>query len=82
MGTRLYLGNVPYSVTDQMITDFFSPFKLSEIKIVRDKDTGNPRGFAFVELAEGTAQEAVDGQGLRSTGAHQRSWTLRWWAWQ
>ena len=55
MGKRLYVGNLPYSVGEAEITEFFqqdSPRRVQQVKIIHDRDTGRPRGFAFVELAD------------------------------
>jgi RNA recognition motif-containing protein len=55
MGTRLYVGNLPYNATDLSIREFFElsgSRTVSQIKIITDRETGRPRGFAFVELTE------------------------------
>jgi RNA recognition motif-containing protein len=52
MGTRLYVGNLSYNVTEQELRDVFADGgrNVVEVKIVMDRDTGRPRGFAFVEM--------------------------------
>src|SRR6185436_19654092 len=52
MGTRLYVGNLSYNVTEQELRDAFAEGgrNVVEVKIVMDRDTGRPRGFAFVEM--------------------------------
>jgi RNA recognition motif-containing protein len=52
MGTRLYVGNLSYNVTEQELRDVFAEGgrNVVEVKIVMDRDTGRPRGFAFVEM--------------------------------
>jgi len=59
MGTRLYVGNLSYNVTEQDLRDVFADGgrNVVEVKIVMDRDTGRPRGFAFVEM--GTDDEAA-----------------------
>lgn len=57
MGTRLYVGNLPYTASEQQIQDFIETSgsggrRVTEVKIVMDRDTGRPRGFAFVEVTE------------------------------
>ncbi len=54
MGTRLYVGNLPYTADDAMIRGFFEAGgrSVTQVKIVTDRDTGRPRGFAFVEMAD------------------------------
>ncbi len=52
MGTRLYVGNLSYNVTEPELRDAFAEGgrNVVEVKIVMDRDTGRPRGFAFVEM--------------------------------
>ncbi|HVT07091.1 MAG TPA: RNA-binding protein [Polyangia bacterium] len=52
MGTRLYVGNLSYNVTEPELRDVFAEGgrNVVEVKIVMDRDTGRPRGFAFVEM--------------------------------
>src|SRR4051794_23015014 len=58
MGTRLYVGNLSYNVTEPELREVFSEGggNVVEVKVVMDRDTGRPRGFAFVEM--GSEQEA------------------------
>lgn len=58
MGTRLYVGNLPFSTDEQQLRELFEANggTVAEVKLVTDRDTGRPRGFAFVEM--GSAQEA------------------------
>lgn len=70
MGTRLYVGNLPYDMDEELIKQFFEGGgrQVRQVKIVTDRDTGRPRGFAFVEMADdGQAQSAIselNGQSL------------------
>jgi RNA recognition motif-containing protein len=59
MGNRLYVGNLSYSVTEPELRDAFAEGgrNVVEVKVVMDRDTGRPRGFAFVEM--GSADEAA-----------------------
>jgi RNA recognition motif-containing protein len=61
MGNRLYVGNLPYSVTELDLRDLFGDIgSVAEVKVVMDRETGRPRGFAFVEMAsEVDAQNAI-----------------------
>jgi cold-inducible RNA-binding protein len=61
MGKRLYVGNLSYSVTEADLRDLFSGAgDIAEVKVVLDRDTGRPRGFAFVEMtSEGAATKAI-----------------------
>jgi RNA recognition motif-containing protein len=61
MNTKLYVGNLPYETTESDLQTLFeSAGQVSTISIVRDRATGQARGFAFVEMsdAEG-AQRAI-----------------------
>ena len=58
MGTRLYVGNLPFTADETQIRDLFaqSGRTVSEVKLVTDRDTGRPRGFGFVEM--GSSEDA------------------------
>src|SRR5262245_31989576 len=53
MGTRLYVGNIPYGTSDAELRNLFGQNNraVTEVKIVTDRETGQSRGFAFVEMA-------------------------------
>ena len=52
MGRRLYVGNLPYSVTEGALSDKFSESGTVEsCKLITDRDTGQSKGFGFVEMA-------------------------------
>jgi RNA recognition motif-containing protein len=61
MGKKLYVGNLPYSATDQILTDTFAQCGTVESsKIITDRDTGRSKGFGFVEMStEAEAQNAI-----------------------
>jgi cold-inducible RNA-binding protein len=60
MGRRLYIGNLSYNTTEMTLRDTFAPIgTVTEAKIVMDRETGRPRGFAFVEMS--SDQEAQQG---------------------
>lgn len=46
---RCYVGNVPYTTTEEDIRAFFAPYKLRDVYIIMDRETQRPRGFAFIE---------------------------------
>ena len=57
MGRRLYVGNLPYSATEEQLTELFGRAgKVDNVRVMRDMATGRARGFAFVEMA--TDEEA------------------------
>jgi cold-inducible RNA-binding protein len=52
MGTRLYVGNLPFGVMEGELQDLFSQTgKVLNCNVITDKFTGKSRGFAFVEMA-------------------------------
>jgi cold-inducible RNA-binding protein len=52
MGRRLYVGNLPYSATEDQLTELFSRAgQVDNVRVMRDMATGRARGFAFVEMA-------------------------------
>jgi cold-inducible RNA-binding protein len=61
MGNRLYVGNLPFSVDDQIIRELFEQNNRTvvEVKLITDRDTGRPRGFGFVEMGNGEDAEAA-----------------------
>ena len=63
MGKRLYVGNLPYQCEEAQLRALFEQDgrQVEEVKIVTDRETGRPRGFAFVEMSTGSqAQAAVN----------------------
>lgn len=63
MSTKIFVGNLPFSVTDASLRSNFSEFgKVSSAKVMMDRDTNKPKGFGFVEM-ESTehAQVAING---------------------
>jgi RNA recognition motif-containing protein len=58
MAQKLYVGNLPFSATEEEIRSLFSQYgEVQSVQIVSDRDTGRPRGFAFVEMDN--ADEAI-----------------------
>ena len=50
---NIYVGNLAFSVTQEELTEAFGQFgRVTSAKIIIDRETGNPRGFAFVEMAD------------------------------
>ena len=61
MGRRLYVDNLPYSATEDQLTELFGRAgKVDNVRVMRDMATGRARGFAFVEMAsDEDAQKAI-----------------------
>ncbi len=53
--SKLFVGNLPHSVTDTDLSEFVTNagYKVASAQVIRDKMSGTPRGFGFVELAAG-----------------------------
>src|SRR5262249_20076828 len=60
MGTRLYVGNLPYSTDDKQLRAVFEEIgqQPREVRIITDRMTGQSRGFAFVEVNDAEAAQA------------------------
>ena len=53
MNTKLYVGNLPYETTESELQDLFAGAgQVNTVSIVRDRATGQARGFAFVEMSD------------------------------
>ena len=81
LGKRLYVGNIPFSTTEEDLRDLFSKHGTVEsVNVITDRETGRSRGFAFVEMDAGAADAAVQalngadmgGRSLRVNEAHER----------
>lgn len=61
MNNKLYVGNVPFGATEEELQDIFEKVgSVTSVKVIRDRDTGRSKGFAFVEMeSENTAQDAL-----------------------
>jgi len=62
MNNKLYVGSLPYSVTDVKLDEIFAAHATVEsARVISDKFTGQSRGFGFVEMGSGNeAQKAID----------------------
>ena len=71
MPQKLFVGNLPHEVTDTELQEFVSSagFQAASAVVIRDKTTGQSRGFGFIELAEGEDMEraiaGLNGQTLQ-----------------
>jgi len=61
MGKKLYVGNLPYSASQQTLQDMFSQCgTVDSVNVITDRDTGQSKGFAFVEMSnDSEAQKAI-----------------------
>ena len=59
MSTNIYVGNLPFSATEEGIRNLFGAYGTVEsVKLITDRETGQLRGFGFVEMASG-GEEAI-----------------------
>ena len=79
--TKLYVGNLPFTATDEAVRTLFSTHGIVEkISLITDRDTGRPRGFGFVEMSNADASRAMqalngtdfDGRALKVNEAQER----------
>ena len=60
MGSKLYVGGLPYSATEQQLNEVFGAHgTVASAKIIADKFTGQPRGFGFVEMSSDAEAKAA-----------------------
>jgi RNA recognition motif-containing protein len=63
---KLYVGNFPWSTTEEDLRELFTPFgEVEDVALIRDRDTGRSRGFGFIQLDDAGADKAIqdlDGQ--------------------
>ena len=82
MGKKLYVGNLPFSTTETELRQAFEKHgQVESVAVIMDRETGRPRGFAFVEMADASgaaaAMQALDGRefggrALRVNEANER----------
>jgi RNA recognition motif-containing protein len=84
MGSRLYVGNLPFSASEEEVRGLFSQDgrEVAEVKLITDRDTGRPRGFGFVEMGNSEDADAaisalngysMDGRQLTVNEARERT---------
>src|ERR1700732_3880920 len=80
--TPIFVGNLPFTATEDEVRALFERHgKVESVKLINDRETGRPRGFAFVDMAAGEAQNAIHqtngfqmgGRPLRVNEAQERA---------
>jgi cold-inducible RNA-binding protein len=57
---KLYVGNLSYSVNDSTLKELFSAYgNVESARVISDRDSGQSKGFGFVEMADADAQKAM-----------------------
>ena len=69
MGNKIYVGNLPFTVTEDELRNVFTPHgEVQSVAVIMDRETGRPRGFGFVEMGDANAASnairALDGTDL------------------
>ena len=67
MSKKIYVGNLPFSATEEQIQQLFAAHGTVEsVALITDRETGRPRGFGFVEMSSGAAEaiQSLDGKDL------------------
>ena len=61
MGSKIYVGGLPYAATEQQLSDLFAQHgSVASARVITDKFTGQSRGFGFVEMSsDEEAQKAI-----------------------
>ncbi len=60
MAKRIYVGNLPFSATDDEVRELFEAHgSVNSVSLITDRETGRPRGFGFVEMEDDEAAEAA-----------------------
>jgi RNA recognition motif-containing protein len=82
MAKKLYVGNLPFTATEDEVRDLFSQHgEVESVELLTDRQTGRPRGFGFVQMADDDAATAVEkldgtdmgGRPLRVNEARERT---------
>lgn len=79
--TKLFVGNLPFSATEQSVRALFEPHgTIESIALINDRETGRPRGFGFIEMSSSDASNAMqalngkdfDGRALKVNEAQSK----------
>jgi cold-inducible RNA-binding protein len=66
---NLYVGNMAFSTTEEALREAFSQYgTVSKVQLITDRETGRPRGFAFVEMSDGGDQAIAALNGAQLDG--------------
>ena len=70
--TKLYVGNLPFNATEDALRALFAPHgAVDKVSLITDRDTGQARGFGFVEMSTADASRAM--QALNGTDFQGRT---------
>ena len=61
MAKRIYIGNLPYRTTEDEVRELFAEHgTVLSVNLINDRETGQPRGFGFVEMEDPGADAAIE----------------------
>ena len=70
--TKLYVGNLPFTATEDSVRALFAPHgAVEKVSLITDRDTGRPRGFGFVEMSNADASRAMQALNGQDFGGRQ-----------
>lgn len=70
---NIYVGNLPYSATEEELRTAFAAYgEVSSVNVITDRDTGQSKGFAFVEMSDNASADAAI-KGLNDTAMGGRN---------
>lgn len=87
MAKNIYVGNLPWSATEAEVRATFEAHgEVTSVKLIEDRETGRPRGFAFVEMDDEGGRQAIEaldgkdfgGRNLKVNEARPREQRPRW----
>nr|WP_321255825.1 RNA-binding protein [uncultured Pseudodesulfovibrio sp.] len=87
MAKNIYVGNLPWSSTEEDVRAAFEAYgEVVSVKLINDRETGRPRGFGFVEMEDQGALEAIEsldgsdfgGRNIKVNEARPRPERPRW----
>ena len=79
--TKLFVGNLPFSATEESVRALFAPHgQIESLALINDRETGRPRGFGFIEMSNADASRAIqalngkdfDGRAIKVNEAQAR----------
>ena len=60
MSKKIFVGNLSFQTSENDLTDLFAQFgEVESVKIITDRDTGQSKGFGFVEMGDDSAEKAI-----------------------
>ena len=59
---KIYVGNTSFDTTEDTLRDTFAAYgEVEEVAVITDRETGRPRGFAFITMPDDAARAAIEG---------------------